>query len=163
MTKIIVLFYRGTNFRKQFGKLGDLRGFFPPSLKFMALTATASKATRKDVIRTLGMVKPVTIVISPEKKNIVYYVNEKSGELEEIFRYLVEELRSNRTETMKTIVFCRTYQDCSNLYLFFKDSLKEEMTDPVGYVNISRFRLVDMFTACNTKGIKNSILTLTVG
>ena len=124
----------------------------------MALTATASKATRREVICTLGMTKPVTISICPEKRNIVYYVNEKNGEVEEIFQYLVEELQSNRTETDKTIIFCRTYKDCSNLYLFFKDSLKEEITDPVGYPNISQFRLVDMFTACNTSGIKNSIL-----
>ena len=123
----------------------------------MALTATASKATRRVVIRTLGMTKSVTISICPEK-NTVYYVNEKNGEVEEVFQYLVEELQSNRTETDKTIIFCRTYKDCSNLYLFFKDSLKEKITDPVGYPNISQFRLVDMYTACNTSGIKNSIL-----
>lgn len=33
------------------------------------------------------------------------------------------------------------------------------MTDPIGYPNISRFRLVDMFTACNTPTLKNSIIS----
>ena len=80
----------------------------------MALTATASKATRREIIRILGMTKPFTISICPEK-NITHYVNEKNGEVEEVFHYLVEKLQSKRIATDKTIIFCRTYKDCSNL------------------------------------------------
>lgn len=125
----------------------------------MALSATMSKKTRGEVVRLLGMHKPVMVTKCPEKSNLVYCVNEKKEELEEVFKELVEELRTKRTEMDKVIIFCRTYRDCSHLYLFFKSKLGSEITDPVGYANISRFRLVDMFTACNTSTLKNSILS----
>ena len=58
----------------------------------------------------------------------------------------------------KTIIFCRTYNDCSQLFLFFRDVLEEEITDPIGFPDIAKFRLVDMFTACSTPKLKASIL-----
>ena len=96
---------------------------------------------------------------SPDKPNIVYSVYEKEKELEDLFAPLVEELRLKRTQMPKVIIFCRTYNDCSHLFLYFKDRLGKEITDPVGYPSIPRFRIVDMFTACNTTGVKASILS----
>ena len=75
------LYYRGSSFRKEFSKLGDLRGFFPSHLNYMALTATASAATRKTVIRLLGMHKPVVLSRSPSKSNMFYEVLEKDEEI----------------------------------------------------------------------------------
>ena len=123
----------------------------------MALSAMMSKSTRRDVSRILGMSKPVTIAKSPDKPNLVYSVIEKR-EMEEVFDSVIEELRAKRLQMEKVIVFCRTYEACSELFLLFKRKLNEEMTDPIGYPNISRFRLVDMFTACNTPTLKNSII-----
>lgn len=93
----------------------------------MALTATASMSTRK-VIRLLGMKKPVTNVRSPEKPNIFYAVCEKEEEVGIQLSYLMDELREKRGHTDKTIVFCRTYKDCTDLYLTFKRELKSEIT-----------------------------------
>ena len=150
--------YRGSDFRKEFGKLGDLRGYFSRSVNFMALTATASLETRKKVMRTLGMKKPVTIVRSPEKPNILYDLFEKEEEVGVQLCYLIDEIREQRTHTDKTIVFCRTYKDCAELYLTFKRELKKEITEPIGYPNVSPFRLVDMFHACNSSSTKSAIL-----
>ena len=124
----------------------------------MALTATASASTRKDVIKILGMHKPVLILRCPNKTNIIYELREKSAEVEDELQYLVDEVIKFRTETLKTIIFCRTYNDCSRLYQLFKLKLRKEMTDPVGYPDISPFRLVDMFHAINSVKVKNSIL-----
>jgi ATP-dependent DNA helicase RecQ len=150
---------RGTDFRKEFSKLGDLRGFFPSDVNFMALTATASPNTRKEIIRTLGMRKPVMIIKCPDKSNIIYSVEIKKGEVEAVFETIVEELMEKRTKLPKTIIFCRSYNDCSRIYLFFKTRLKENISEPIGYPNVAKLRLVEMFTACNTARIKNSILT----
>lgn len=124
----------------------------------MALTATASMSTRK-VIRLLGMKKPVTNVRSPEKPNIFYAVCEKEEEVGIQLSYLMDELREKRGHTDKTIVFCRTYKDCTDLYLTFKRELKSEITEPIGYPDVSPFRLVDMFHACNSSSTKSAILT----
>ena len=99
-------FFRGDDFRKEFSKLGDLCGFFPTNVKFMALSATMSKKTRRDVIRILGMHKPVVIAKSPDKPNLVYSVYEKS-EMEEVFDGLIEELRVKRLQMEKVIVFVK--------------------------------------------------------
>ena len=58
----------------------------------------------------------------------------------------------------RTIVFCRTYKDCSNLYLFFRSAMGKDFTNPIGLPDYLCFRLVDMFTACNTPTLKHSIL-----
>lgn len=125
----------------------------------MAVTATASPTTRKEVIRMLGMQKPFMIVRCPDKANIFYSVEEKNGGIEEGFASLVEELREKRMKFEKTIIFCRSYNDCSSIYIYFKDILREDLTDPPCYPNVSKFRLVDMFTACNSAGVKTQILS----
>jgi ATP-dependent DNA helicase RecQ len=71
----------------------------------MALTATASKATRTDIIRSLGMSKPVQIIKSPHQQNIVLSVKAKEGEIEDAFKYLVEELRRNALVQTKPLCF----------------------------------------------------------
>ena len=112
--------------------MGELRGLLNTSVNMMALTATATKQTRKDICKSLAMVNPTMILKSPEKSNIVYKVFHKECSMEETFASLTEELRKNRKNTDKTIIFCRTYEDTSHIYLYFKSMLGNEMTDPIG-------------------------------
>ena len=125
----------------------------------MALTATATKSTRKDICKSLGMIRPVLILLSPEKNNIKDQVSEKTEGFEEIFAPIVEEIRSKRTNMEKTIIFCRTYEQTSHIYLFFKYMLGQAATEPIGFPNISRFRIIDMFTACTTSDVKETIIS----
>ncbi len=125
----------------------------------MALTATATKATRRSVERSLGMVSAMIVSDPPNRPNIKYNVCLNPGTLEEVFASLMEELRIKRTQMDKVIIYCKTYDSCSMIYLYFKSRLQEEMTEPVGFVDLARFRLVDMFTACATQPVKDSILT----
>ena len=138
--------------------MGELRGLLNTSVNMMALTATATKQTRKDICKSLAMVNPTMILKSPEKSNIVYKVFHKECSMEETFASLTEELRKNRKNTDKTIIFCRTYEDTSHIYLYFKSMLGNEMTDPIGYPDVSKFRMIDMFTACTTSDVKEKII-----
>ena len=70
----------------------------------MALTATASKSTRKFVSNALGMEKPHLVILSPDKPNIVYNVVPKTGSIDATFHPLVEEIRCKRRNTAKTII-----------------------------------------------------------
>lgn len=56
------------------------------------------------------------------------------------------------------IIYCRTYETSSMVYLYIKSSLGPESTDPIGTVDLSRFRLVDMFCACTTSTVKDNII-----
>ena len=111
----------------------------------MALTATASPSTRKDIIKMLGMKKPHVIVRCPNKHNIIYTVGKKSDDIDVVFEPFVEEVKRKRTKMDKVIIFCRSYND---------------LTDPPGYPNVAKFRIVDKFSASNSPGIKNQILSI---
>ncbi|KAL5509555.1 hypothetical protein EMCRGX_G004946 [Ephydatia muelleri] len=49
--------------------------------------------------------------------------------------------------------------DCAMLYKLFQSQLKKEFTEPIGAPNISRFRLVDMFTSVTDKEVQDSIIS----
>ena len=124
----------------------------------MALTATASIATWKEVCQILGLYKPSLIIKSPDKPNIIYYVHEAVACIEDTFSSLVEQLR---LKWDKCIVFCRRLDDCSRLYQFFNEKLGREITEPIGYYpSLPKYRLVDMFTSCTMDDVKESILAL---
>ena len=103
-----------------------MRGLLPTEVWIMTLTATATKSTRKEICKSLGLVNPVFVLRSPEKPNIIYNVVLKTSELAEVFAPLVEELRRKQTVMEKTIIFCRTYEDTSHIYLYFKSILKKK-------------------------------------
>ena len=140
---------RGESFREEFGHLGDVRSLIPESVRIMALTATATKTTRQAIIKVLGMVKPAVVSVSPNKENIKYIVRANPGELEETFAGLVKELRTKRASVDRTIIFCRSYDQCSRIYKYIVSSLGKEATEPIGILwDLPQFRMVDMFTAC---------------
>jgi len=57
----------------------------PTDVNIMALTATATKDTRKGICKSLDLLNSVMIIKSPEKSNIIYKVIQKTISLEEIF------------------------------------------------------------------------------
>lgn len=155
-----LLLCRGETFRKEFSHLGDVRSLVPETVRVMALTATATKSTRQAVVKVLKMVSPVIVSVSPNKPNIKYIVKSNVNcSIEEAFAPLVEEFRQKRKGMDRTIIFCRTYDQCSRIYIFLAHRLGREMTDPVGVCrDLPQFRMLDMFTACTHPMIKDCIL-----
>ena len=135
-----------------------MRGFFPPAINIMALTATASQSTRKAVCRTLGLHNPVYVVRSPDKPNIVYTVSQKPDTLDEAFAPLLAELRNKRIHMDRTMIFCSTLDSCSKVYKFFKQGLGNEVSEPMSLPHIPKYRIMDMYTSCTTHDIKASII-----
>ena len=88
----------------------------PGHVHVMALTATASKKTRQQIIRIIGMVRPFIISQSPDHPNISYGVK-TPGKMEDTFTALAEELKRCRETTDRTIIFCRTHEDCAHIYI----------------------------------------------
>ena len=123
----------------------------------MALTATASVSLRAQLSHILGMKAPVTIVLPPCKHNLTYLVSRFTSIVEN-FSPLLLQLRCERVRFPKTIIYCRKMIDCADLYLYFKQSLLSEFTEPIGAPNLSEFRLVEMFTSCTNSEIKNKII-----
>ena len=93
------------SFREEYAKLGELRSVVPEKVNFMALTATASHPTRERIFRSLGMLQPKIVYITPQKKNIMYAVKKKEG-----IECLVSGIATHLVELGKNmpriIIFC---------------------------------------------------------
>ena len=146
-------------FREALLKVGELRSFLPKNVNFLALTATATCALRWELSQIIGMIDPVMIVLPPCKPNITYEVKPYIS-LEHNFKPLIQQLQSDRLNFPRTIIYCRSMEDCSNIYLYFQNSLGKDFTEPPGAPSsLSRFRLVEMFTSCTDNDVKSQIIS----
>ncbi|ANP75231.1 ATP-dependent DNA helicase RecQ [Vibrio crassostreae 9CS106] len=77
----------GHDFRPEYALLGQLKQYFP-HVPYMALTATADDATRKDIISRLQLLDPHTYLGSFDRPNIRYNLVEKHKPVSQVVRYL---------------------------------------------------------------------------
>ena len=82
----------------------------------MALTATANLATRKMITRSLEMHGCYIKAQNPNKRNIRYIVAEKPHDLMKMIRPIVCHVRERGQEADRYIIFCRTYNDNSEIF-----------------------------------------------
>ena len=109
---------RGQEFRKEYSRLGEIRIILSNKVNVMALTATAAKTLRADIIKGIGMKKPIVIAANPDKTNIRYEVVPYVS-LNKTFGVLANQLREKHISIGKTIIFCQTLSDCPMIYRFF--------------------------------------------
>ncbi len=150
---------RGQSFRRVMERLGEIRSLLPPSVKIMALTATATKSVRCSVTCTLGMDKPVIVALSPCKANLVYNVG-KYTTVVETFKPLLTRIRNDREKSPRTIIYCQSYNMCADIYIYLSRGLGCELTEPMDAPNIPKFRLVDMFTSVTDQAHKEIIISM---
>jgi len=77
----------GHDFRPEYTQLGRLRKLFP-GVPFIALTATAEKQTRRDILQRLNLVDPLQVTASFDRPNIRYTLIDKSHPAEQLLRFL---------------------------------------------------------------------------
>ena len=154
-----MLYLRGDTFRSSLRRIGEVRSILPGGINIMALTATASKTLRYSVSKTIGLQNPFVLALSPCKKNLVYAVG-KFSNVTDTFQPMVDQLSKQRIHMPRVIIYCRNFQDCSEIYSLFRDSLGTTFTEPPGAPSITRFRLVEMFTSVTDNYIKEDIIKL---
>lgn len=123
----------------------------------MALTATASKSTRELITRSLFMVNSISIYMPPQKKNILYCVKDK-GSIESLVKRICLPLKELLIQYLRTIIFCKCYDECSEMYHTFRSEIKDYSTYPPGTPNLAKYRIVDTYTRCTEAAVKESIL-----
>ena len=123
----------------------------------MALTATPTSPTRKEIMKRLDMKKAVVVYLPPAKLNIVYVVMDKTT-IEDIVQPIVKELLAKGVETSKKIVYCRTYDQVAHFYSLLYQIFGPNFTSPPGAVNLAKYHLVDMFTKCSEPHLKEQIV-----
>ena len=99
----------------------------------------------------------VIIALSPQRKNLTYYVRPQPA-LHEFANQLGESILKLRVHFPKTIVFCSRYQECSQLYQLLRSMLSRNFTEPPGYPDVHEFRIVDMYTRASLPEMKEKVL-----
>jgi ATP-dependent DNA helicase RecQ len=89
----------GHDFRPEYMQLARLKTLFP-NIPIVALTATADKLVRKDILEKLALHQPVTFISSFNRANITYYVEAKKN----FYPKLMEFLMDRREES--GIIYC---------------------------------------------------------
>ena len=153
------LLFRGTSFRQEFSNLGEIRSIIPESVNVMALTATATKATRNFIIKQLGMYNTVVVSASPMKRNLIYSVGKKTN-IFKTFMPVSKRLLEEGPFMGRVIIFCKRYHEVTTLYHFFKRQLGRNFTHPAGAPNMVWYRLVAMYTHCTHRSVKKNIVKL---
>ena len=125
----------------------------------LALTATATKSLRNDVARIIGMKNELVISISPCKSNIMFATGVMKS-LSDTFTPMLHKLQRERYLYPRTIVYCRRFQDCSDIYCFFKSNLQECFTEPKKAPDLHKFRLVDMYLSCTDTVVQEEIISM---
>ena len=123
----------------------------------MALTATATRKLQVSVESILGMKNPASVIIVPCKPNIMYAVGIFKS-VRETFAPIFERLRRERHLMSRMIVYCRTYDMCSDLFMYFKSSLGNNFTEPPNSVELNKHGLVNMFLGCTPPDVKEELV-----
>ena len=140
-----------------YSELHELRSL-APSVKMIALTATATSSTKKTIIDVLRMENPHTIFQNPSKPNVgysVFYIP-KDRTLEDYFQWLDDELLTQGTNSTRTIVYCQTIKQCGLLYSSLKVLLGSKIY--IGELNDRRNVLIEMLHPCTPEADKEAIL-----
>lgn len=123
----------------------------------MALTATATRKLQKSVESILGMSRPIIVTVPPCKANIMYGVGTFKS-IRETFSPLLKRLCNERQLMPRMIVYCRTYNMCADLFIYFKTGLGGNFTEPPFSRELNKYGLVNMFLGCTPANVKSEIV-----
>jgi ATP-dependent DNA helicase RecQ len=101
----------GHDFRPEYTQLQEIRRVFP-DIPFVALTATADKATRKEIEQKLGLINPKTFLSSFDRPNIYLEVRgnvPKAEKLKEILSFI----KSKKGES--GIIYCLSRNETEDI------------------------------------------------
>ncbi len=140
-------------------RVGEIRSLLPEEVPLMALTATASRTLQQKVASILGMNKPAVIAVSSCKANLMYAIANPFISITKTFQPLLTRLQMERVTMPRVIIYCRKIEDCADLYLFFRNRLGSEFTEPINSPDVYQLRLVDMFTSVTISVVKSHIIT----
>ena len=111
----------------------------------MALIATCTSETLQIVKDQLSMNNPMIIALCPQRSNIFYNVK-SSVSLDQLSSNVVEEFSKDRSIFIKTVIFCRTYKDCGDLFSTIRHTIGKNFTEPPEYPNFNEFHMVELYT-----------------
>ena len=153
-----MLHCRGSEFRKDYGKLGGLCAIFPDS-PVIAMTATASYTDMNFIQESLGLKKCKLVVANPDRTNIYYDKVFRHGDdaVESILTPVAQGLLDDKVDYPLTVIYV-SLKLCGFAYRLFEYILGIEQYFPVDSAYIPSNRLFAQFHGPQTKQMKEEIL-----
>ena len=149
---------KNTAFRIWYSRLNELRSLVGKGVSFMALTATATKRTKRQIFDMLELINPFEVVDNPNRPNICFVVQKMDNSIQigDHFKFLINDLKEHREKATRTIIYCQTIKQCAVLFDLFRTSLGIDLycdgsVDP-------RMRFCDMMHSNSPESVKNHIL-----
>lgn len=105
----------------------------------------------------MSLVNPVIVGSSPYRSNISYSVKPLPS-LDDFCNDIAQKLMVNGIEYPKTIIFCRSYSDCSTIYIKLCMKLGNHFTFPPGYPDFHEYRLVELYSRASTQQVKDEVI-----
>ncbi|XP_052071484.1 uncharacterized protein LOC127709854 isoform X1 [Mytilus californianus] len=120
----------GAEFRQEYSMLDELRSIFPEKTPFVALTATATKEMKLEILKKLNMDqdRTDTIWMLPERPNLTYVVKKTTKQMSDL-QWILDDIKVKEGKAKKTIVYCRNISSCAALYEYFFYELSESADD----------------------------------
>ena len=97
------------------------------------------------------------ISLSPCKPNIMYAVSSFKS-IPTTFDPLLVRLNRERSSFPRMIIYCRRFEECADLYIYFREALGPNFTEPSGVPDVTKFRLVDMYLSFTDTNVKECII-----
>lgn len=123
----------------------------------MALTATATKSDKAEVLDSLEMKGCIEVSASPDRPNIFYQVKRRTR-LEDDLEPVLTSIRTHNITAPRVLVYCRSLDVCADLFAHFQFELGEASYHPPGSPHLSDHRLFGMFHADTSQHNKDVIL-----
>lgn len=98
----------GHDFRPEYRELAIIKEEFP-AIPVFAMTATATKVVREDIIAQLGMKNPQVHIGSFNRDNLYYEIRPKGGRFADLISYL------SQHRGQSGIIYCMTKKETDNL------------------------------------------------
>ena len=137
-------------------KFLSLRSLIPQECQIMVLTATATKATKQQILHTLHICEKDLQLIeqSPDRPNLFYGMSylDKNDEIELAFSSLISEVKGLNTETPRTLIYCQTRKQCSVIFRVFEVYLGKHLYHTC---TLPKSRIVEMYHAGTPASVKD--------
>lgn len=156
-------YFRGEDFRLDFGNLGDLGAYFP-GRPIVAMTATATPKVQATIIEKLHLRNVAVIQECPDRPNISLRVCQRESNIDPYLSYsqiiepLALELTEKRLDFPVTICYVRSKFACGEVYDMIKGVMGAEMYHTIDEKPNVKHRFFAQFHAKTTKETKAVII-----
>ena len=147
----------GEEFRPDYKEMCQLRSFF--KVPVLAVTATSTSKVKEDIVQILQLKEENTVIISrsADRPNIFLTCKKKpSNDYACVLDFLVEHLKAHGTDSKKTIIYCRSIDAVSEVFISLKEALGNN-----AYVNENPNvdnLLIEMYHKCTHETSKKRII-----